>query len=227
MLYEVITGCPYPMVAKRGLGSGMLQEPQRIAEVLRQVVQNTPLKVSVKMRLGYEHPDEILSILPLLSNLPLKYITIHPRIGKQLYKGEVNLDAFAACLELCPHPIVYNGDIHTYGQFQELSDRFPSVSRWMLGRGLLFNPFLPEMIRQKQAGLPPDWLCTFTTFHNQLLENYTQTLSGDSHLIQRMQSFWDYFSALFPHNKKELKRIIKARNRAEYHAGLALLFKAQ
>jgi tRNA-dihydrouridine synthase len=48
----------------------------------------------MKMRLGYESPQEIIDVLPILDKYPLKNIAIHARLGKQLYKGGVDLDGF-------------------------------------------------------------------------------------------------------------------------------------
>jgi tRNA-dihydrouridine synthase B len=47
-------GCPYPMLAKRGMGSGLLSTPEKIDEILTRVCAETDIQVSVKMRLGYE-----------------------------------------------------------------------------------------------------------------------------------------------------------------------------
>ena len=82
-------GCPYPMVAKRGMGSGLLVDPDKIGEILSRVNAETDILLSVKMRLGYESPEEIFRVLPVLELFPLTNIAIHPRIGKQLYRGEV------------------------------------------------------------------------------------------------------------------------------------------
>jgi len=218
-------GCPYPMVAKRGLGSGLLQEPELIAEILHELTNKTQLTISVKMRLGYEDAKEILQILPLLNDIPLKHIAIHPRIGKQMYKGEVDLDAFAACAQLSRHLLVYNGDIHSYKQFQVLQQRFPTLGNWMLGRGLLYNPFLPQQIKEQQAALPDDWKNTFTAFLKELTGHFAETLSGDKHLLQRMYSYWEYFIALFPEDKRTLRSIKKARNSAEYWQALQIILR--
>ena len=64
--------------------------------------------------MGYENSEEILHTFPVLDKYPLKNVAIHARIGKQLYKGEVNLEAFQKCINLAKHKLYYNGDITTY-----------------------------------------------------------------------------------------------------------------
>ncbi len=39
-------GCPYPMVAKRGMGSGLLAQPGKIDEILNRVSAESDIQVS-------------------------------------------------------------------------------------------------------------------------------------------------------------------------------------
>ena len=104
-------GCPYPMVTKSGMGSGLICNPERINEVLHKAHNESDIVVSMKMRMGYEHAGEILDAFPVLDSYPLKSIAIHARIGKQLYKGPVDLDSFEKCISATRHKLYYNGDI--------------------------------------------------------------------------------------------------------------------
>ena len=75
------------MVTKRGMGSGLISDADKINSILNKVHNESDILVSMKMRMGYENPEEILDVLPILDTYPLKNIAIHARIGKQLYKG--------------------------------------------------------------------------------------------------------------------------------------------
>ena len=92
-------GCPYPMVAKSGMGSGLICNPTKINNILERAHNETDILVSMKMRMGYDNAEEILDVFPILDEYPLKNIAIHARIGKQLYKGSVDLDAFERCIK--------------------------------------------------------------------------------------------------------------------------------
>jgi len=209
-------GCPYPMVAKRGMGSGLLSSPEKINEILTRVFAGTDIQVSVKMRLGYENPQEIFYVLPVLERFRLANITIHPRIGKQMYKGEVDLKTFEECLGLTSHKIFYNGDITSVQSFRELKDRFPTINNWMIGRGLIADPFLPAMIKADNPVYPENRFEIFNSFHDNLLSSYEEGLSGPGHLLIKMSSFWEYFIQSFPHSPKGLKKIKKARSLSVY-----------
>jgi len=209
-------GCPYPMVAKRGMGSGLIKYPDVINDVLQKVCNESEITISVKIRLGYEDEKEILKVLPVLDKYPLKNIAIHPRIGRQLYKGKVDLDAFQNCLNQSRHSIIYNGDITSLFKYQELKDQFPSVENWMIGRGLISDPFLPQMVKNNESKYPENRIEQFSKFHDTLLEDYQLALSGPSHLIMRMYHFWTYFISTFPNSKKGLKKIKKSKNLNSY-----------
>ena len=209
-------GCPYPMIAKRGMGSGLLSNPGKIDEILNRVSAETDIQVSVKMRLGYESPREIFNVLPVLEKYRLANITIHPRIGKQLYKGEVDLKAFEECLGQSSHKIFYNGDITSVRSFREMKDRFPAINNWMIGRGLIADPLLPAMIKADNDVYPENRYELFNSFHDALFSSYEEALSGQKHLLMKMYPFWEYFIQSFPHSSKGLKKIKKAQNISVY-----------
>jgi tRNA-dihydrouridine synthase B len=209
-------GCPYPMVAKRGMGSGLLSMPEKIDEILTRVSAETDIKVSVKMRLGYESSREIFHVLPVLEKYRLANITIHPRIGKQLYRGEVDLKAFEECLGQSSHKILYNGDITSVHSFREMKDRFPAINHWMIGRGLIADPFLPSMIKVDNPVYPENRYEVFNSFHDALFSSWEEALSGQKHLLVKMYSFWEYFIQSFPHSPKGLKKIKKAQSISVY-----------
>lgn len=204
-------GCPYPMVAKRGLGSGLLNEPDQIAKVLELVTRQSNIKISVKMRLGYNNPDEIFRVIPVLNNFPVQNVAIHPRIGKQLYKGTIDLERFKKSAKLLEHTVIYNGDIRTFEDFKGLSNKFPVISNWMLGRGMMHNPALPRHIKNRLKEKGQDGHSCFFEFHQELLESNQALLSGDHQVLQKMKPYWHYFSDLFSQEKKALKKIKKAQ----------------
>ena len=205
-------GCPYPMVVNRCMGSGLINDPDRIDEILDAVHSNTDITVSMKMRLGYEVNTEIIDVLPILDKYPIKSIGIHARLGKQLYKGGVDLDGFEKCIDNTKHLIYYNGDIVSLDAFHQLKERFPTINHWMVGRGLIANPFLPLMLKNEIESLPSDYLETFKQFHDTLLDQHTAALSGDKHVIMKMSSYWEYFEELFPDSNREIKKIKKSKS---------------
>ena len=219
-------GCPYPMVTKCGMGSGLISDSEKIRTILDKVHTKSDIIVSMKMRLGYDTNDEILQVLPILDTFPIKNIAIHARIGKQLYKGGVHLDAFQSCLENTSHKLYYNGDITSVAKYKEMQERFPSVDHWMIGRGLISDPFLPSMIKNDSANYPKNKMELFSQFHDTLYEGYSQSLSGTTHILLKMHHLWEYFSKTFSNPHKVEKNIRKAKSIRNYEETVKEVFKA-
>ncbi len=213
-------GCPYPMVTKRGMGSGLISDAEKINSILHRVHSETDIIVSMKMRMGYENSEEILEVLPMLDTYPLKNIAIHARIGKQLYKGGVDLEAFQRCLDQSNHKIYYNGDITSVAGFREMQERFPMIDHWMIGRGLIADPFLPQMIKNNSSVYPDNRLDIFSEFHDTIFTAYDLALSGPTPIRMKMLGFWEYFSQSFSNPQKVYKKIKKAKDVAAYKAAV-------
>ncbi|CAM1361551.1 tRNA-dihydrouridine synthase [Tenacibaculum sediminilitoris] len=209
-------GCPYPMVTKSGMGSGLICNPARIDEILHRAHNETDILVSMKMRMGYENSEEILHTFPILDKYPLKNVAIHARIGKQLYKGGVDLDAFQKCIDVAKHQLYYNGDITTVAGFKAMKERFPSITHFMIGRGLIADPFLPQMIKDNTTEYPKDRWKIFREFHDEIYQQYDAALSGPTPIKMKMLGFWEYFSQSFLDPRKTYKKIKKAGNPKKY-----------
>ena len=209
-------GCPYPMVTKQGMGSGLICNPEKIDHILKRAHEETDVVVSMKMRMGYENAEEILEVFPILDSYPLKNIAIHARIGKQLYKGGVDLEAFQRCVESTKHKLYYNGDITTVAKFTEMQERFPTIDHFMMGRGLIADPFLPSMIKNNTTEYPKDRWKIFSEFHDTIYQQYDEALSGPTPIKMKMQGFWEYFSQSTSNPHKAFKKIKKANNPRAY-----------
>jgi len=218
-------GCPFPMVAKKGRGSGLLPHPDRVQAFLDEVcprLSRAGIALSVKLRLGRKEPGEILALMPRLNAHPLSRIIIHPRVGTQMYRGAVNLDAFACALELSAHRVVYNGDIANRTGFEALRKRFPSIQDWMIGRGAVADPFLPA--RLKGLGLPADPLAEIRAFHDELYGLYREALCGPGHPLDKMKEIWGYLGPSINAPYTAFSAIARARTPADYDRAVSIVF---
>ena len=220
-------GCPYPMVAKSGMGSGLICNTGRIDEILERAHNETDIIVSMKMRMGYDNPTEILDVFPILEKYPIKNIAIHARIGKQLYKGGVDLDSFQKCLDVSKHKLYYNGDITSVEKFRMLKERFPSIDHFMIGRGLIADPFLPSMIKNNTTEYPKNRFEIFEEFHDTIYRDYDAYLQGPTPIKMKMLGFWEYFSESFSNPQKTYKKIKKAGNSKHYEEAVREIFRSE
>jgi tRNA-dihydrouridine synthase len=218
-------GCPYPMVTKQGMGSGLVKNTEQIKHILDRAHNETDIVVSMKMRLGYDNSTEILDTLPMLDTFPIKNIAIHARIGKQLYKGGVDWDGFQKALDTTKHTLYYNGDITSVESFRAVKERFPSITHFMIGRGLISDPFLPQMIQQNTTEYPENRWQVFKEFHDRIFQEYDEYLSGPTPIKMKMRGFWEFFADSFPNPQKTFKKIKKANNATHYQQATREIFR--
>jgi tRNA-dihydrouridine synthase len=143
-----------------------------------------------------------------------------------MYGGRPALDRFAAAAAASVHPVVYNGDINTAGDFRCAAARFPEINRWMIGRGVLADLQVAEKIRGKNCG-GDHGATRFRGFHDDLVEGYRHRLSGPGHLLDRMKGFWQYLAIGFEGGKKTAKKIHRCRQMSRYTELVERFFDAK
>jgi tRNA-dihydrouridine synthase len=214
-------GCPFPQVANKGRGSGLLSDPDHLDRLLDRVLARIPNRLSIKTRLGRHRGEEIFTVMPVFNRYPLQNVIVHPRTGVQMYSGTPDLTTFDWCLRHCRHPVIYNGDITDLAGFEALVGRFEGVSGWMIGRGVLANPFLPGLLKKGSTLDTAQRTDRFRLFHNVLFERYRDRLSGPGHLLDRMKGLWKYFAQGFRDSDRARKRIHKSRTIGQYRKAVA------
>ena len=237
-------GCPFPMQVNRHRGAGLLNDAPTVQKIMDEIAKlssatnetapanakkTAPIKFSVKMRLGQESPDEAFALLPILNETPLTQITLHPRLGKQQYKGAIDFKSFEKFYEECRHPLIYNGDITSVSQICEMERRYPKLAGVMIGRGMLAKPSLAaeykalcsneesssaETRNINGAATPLNFFDKLLQMHQVIFDNACKTFQGDSQILSHVQSFWEYLEPSVP--KKIFKRLKKAGKLSEY-----------
>ena len=217
---DLNAGCPWPFVVKKGRGAGLLRDEATLAALLEVGCEVLgPGHFSLKVRLGLDTPDLLARRLPDICRFPLRELCVHPRTARQMYEGAVDLEAFARIAEACTLPLVYNGDLRTLADFDRLTARFPALSRWMIGRGLVANPFLVESLR---AGHDTRDLARFHAWHQTLLEAIAADAPGEHALIGHLKELWSYLAPSFLHGDRLWNSLKLTRTRAEFQSLLSL-----
>lgn len=218
---DLNSGCPWPFVAKKGRGAGLLRDEANLAAMLEAGCEELGEgNFSIKVRLGIEEKTLLAKRLPILLRYPLREICVHPRTAKQMYEGSVDLDAFERICEACTLPLTYNGDIRTLEDYQMLSARFPTVSRWMIGRGIVANPFLAESIR---VGKDTRDMVRFQAWHADILARYAENAPGDHALLGHLKELWSYLAPTFKQGDQLWNSLKITRTRDEFERVLRLI----
>lgn len=108
---DLNAGCPFPMIRKKGRGSGLMRLPDVLDRMLEAGCDEMGAgNFSLKTRLGVESSDEILSLMPIVNRYPLAVLTVHARTATQMYEGSADLAAFGKVLAAAEVPVMFNGD---------------------------------------------------------------------------------------------------------------------
>ena len=178
---DINLGCPFPLLAKRHNGSGILPYPEEVKALLSIVTKYPQISFSIKMRLGWENPDECIQLAPILN--------------------------------ICKHPLIYNGDIKSIEEIQAIKEQFPTLAGIMIGRGLLANPALALEYQSGKKLSPDEMAKKIREMHTIVYQQYEQQLNGgDTQLVNKMKSFWEY---LLPEADKKLLKAIHKSNRID------------
>jgi tRNA-dihydrouridine synthase len=219
-------GCPFPRVANKKRGSGLLPYPDKVEAMLEGVFEHIgDMKFSVKCRLGYFSPDEIDAIIPIFNKFPSSELIIHPRIGKQLYKGEADVERFKALIPYINAPLVYNGDIFSVDDFGRIREAVQPVNEFMLGRGILANPFLAEDICRDASNASE----RTERLHAYVLDLYDDRLrhaGGSPKVLGRMKELWSYLMYSFDEPQDIWRKIKKINALKDYEEAVEIVFQS-
>lgn len=228
--FNLNMGCPFPRVANKTRGCGLMADPDRTIKMLNDVFEQLDgIKFSIKCRLGYYNNEEIYAFIDTFNSLPFSEIIIHPRIGKQMYTGEASLEKFKTLIPLINKPLVYNGDIFDVSRYNHVTmqcrDDVYIVSTIMLGRGLLTNPFLAEQIQNIDNQQDKK-----QRLHNFVVNLYVERLhhaGGSPKIIGSMKELWKYMMNIFDDPQNVWRKVKKVNHLDEYEEAVETIFNEQ
>lgn len=212
-------GCPAATVVRKGRGAGFLKTPDDMERFFDEIFSKSDMKISVKTRIGYSSPAELLRLMEIYNRYPIACLTIHPRTREQLYNGSPDIDAFKAAYDVSENKLCYNGDICTAEDFLRISEKFARLDSVMLGRGAVANPALFREIRGGER------LKTYEliSFSRLLAERYIKVLESETFTLHKLKEVWIYAIRNFPDEVKTAKRIKKAVTLSEFMSALESL----
>lgn len=218
---DLNTGCPFPLQTARGRGAAFVGNVDEYSKLPEMLSRYPDVEFSLKMRLGFENPDEWRKIMPILNSLPLSHVAVHPRVARQQYGGELHFDEFTDFLSQSRIPVIFNGEIKTPGDIAHIKEVYPGISDIMTGRGILGRPSLLREATEGEEWTGKKRLDVMMDFHNHLFDHYSAGLCGDHQVLSKIKPFWEYAESEI--GRKAWKAISKASNMAKYQSALALI----
>ena len=144
-------GCPVPKIAqKTAAGAALMKNPTLAAEIVKSVKKAVKLPVSVKTRLGWSNPDEIVKFAVILEKAGADLITIHGRTKTQGYSGTANWETITKVKKILKIPVIANGDIVDCASAKKCLE-ITGADGLMIGRGALGKPQVFREIKNQKS----------------------------------------------------------------------------
>ena len=146
-IVDINMGCPAPKVVKNGDGSKLLLDLNKAEQIIKSVVKNSTVPVTVKFRKGWDLEHIVArDIAKIAEDSGALAITIHGRTRTQFYSGEADFDAIKKVKESVKIPVIGNGDIVDEESALKMFE-YTGVDGIMIGRGSFGNPWIFERIK--------------------------------------------------------------------------------
>ncbi len=153
-ILDINMGCPVPKVAlKSQAGSALLKDPNKIYQIVKEVVKVVDIPVTVKIRAGWDNNSiNCVEVATLIEKAGASAIAIHPRTRSQGYTGFANWNLIKQIKEKVNIPVIGNGDIKTIYDAKKMLEE-TKCDAIMIGRASLGNPwFIKECVEYIENG---------------------------------------------------------------------------
>ncbi|MBI4848999.1 MAG: tRNA dihydrouridine synthase DusB [Nitrospirae bacterium] len=134
--------CPASKVISGGKGAGLLREPGKLQKLLRGIVENTSLPVTVKIRSGWDDSSiNAVDTALRAQDAGVSCLSIHGRTKAQGYSGTVDYDIIREVKKSLQIPVIASGDAFTPALIKKMLDE-TGCDGVAIARGALGNPWI-------------------------------------------------------------------------------------
>ncbi len=223
-LIDINFGCPVSKIARRGAGSGMMKEPDKMVEITRRVVEAVRLPVTVKTRLGWDENSKIIvELAERLQDVGIQAITVHGRTRSQMYSGEADWEMIARVKEnpRLTIPVIGNGDVNSPQKAAEAFDRY-GVDGVMIARATFGHPWIFREIRHYLSTgelLPPMSVPDRVALAKRHLAKSIEVKGDRVGVLEMRRHLSCYFKGL-PDFKETRLKLVTLNDPAELYATL-------
>jgi len=212
-------GCPYGRMGGGLTGGGMLRCPDDLAQVIPALREAIDGSFSVKIRTGYDDPEQILRLLPLFESSGVDFLVLHPRTVVQKYDGVADHGVTARVVRETRLPVIANGDIRSAADGGRVLGE-TGAAGLMLGRGAIADPALFRRLRgvvNREPGRE-ERREELGRYLREMLIRYGQLFCGDAQVLSKIKEIIAYQDD--PELSKPLKELRRAKTLRAFEAAL-------
>jgi tRNA-dihydrouridine synthase B len=140
--------CPTRKVVRRGEGAALLKNPKKLSQLLKLIVKNSEVPVTVKIRAGWDSDSiKAADLAKFCEGSGINGIFIHGRTKFQEYSGNVDYNAIRQVKQAVKIPVVASGDILNPQLAKKMFDE-TGCDGILIARGALGNPWIFKQINE-------------------------------------------------------------------------------
>lgn len=149
--FDINMGCPVYKITSNFNGAALMKNPELAAEIIRAMRGATTKPVSVKLRLGWSKPDEVLEFIKVVEAAGAALVTIHGRTKEQGYSGVADWEMIGRAKQQVKIPVLCNGDVHS-ADVAPKALQISGCDGLLIARGALGNPWIFKQIESALSG---------------------------------------------------------------------------
>lgn len=228
-IIDINMGCPVPKVAvKSQAGSALLKNPEKIYEIVKNVVDNIKTPVTVKIRLGWDKNNiNCIEIAKLIEKAGASAIALHARTRADGYSGKADWKYIKQVKENVSVPVIGNGDVTSPEEAIKMLKE-TNCDAVMIGRATLGNPWIIKKCVEKlenDIDIPDP---SYTERIDMILKHYNllKENTNEKTALLEIKTHALWYLKYIP-NSKEIKRQISVAKTEKEFLEILKTFKQE
>lgn len=209
-------GCPFGRMNSGSAGGALLKHSAGLDQRLASLRECATGSFSVKVRSGYDDPEQIFSLLPIFENNGIDFIVLHSRTVLQKYSGAADHDLTARVVASTRLPLIANGDITTAEEGRQVLKK-TGAAGLMIGRGAIRDPLIFQRLRGT-APPKPSPAARSAELHYYIAEltgRYREIFEGDAQVLSKLKTILNMLSE-DPFFGPQIRQILRATTLAQF-----------
>jgi len=200
----------------------MLQHPDLLVEIIPALRAAINGSFSIKLRAGYNDPEQIFSLLPLLADAGVDFVVLHPRTVIQQYTGVADHLITRRVVQETPLPVIANGDIRTAAEGVRILEE-TGAAGLMLGRGAIADPMLFTRLRNRhlEEPVPAEVSAMLQRYLGEILSRYSRLFCGEKQILDKFKHVLAFIEA--PYLCKQVSKMKRSGSLAALAAQIEKL----